>query len=124
MAVLAGQDVRPGGTADGIGAEGILEEHALPGDAIDVRGGGDLVEETTWVSRDGIAGVVVREHEDDVGLLAHGRSGQCAESEAEKMCEDAFHGRGESRAGQGAPDKPGSSLSPGMILLQGIGISG
>ena len=106
MAVLAGQDVRPGGTADGIGAEGILEEHALPGDAIDVRGGGDLVEEATWVSRDGIAGMVVRKHEDDVGLLAGGRSGQCAESEAEKMGEDAIHGRLEaeqSRARQTSP---------------------
>ena len=79
VAVLAGQDVGAGRAADGIGAEGIFEKHALRGDTVDVGGGCDLIEEPARVGRDGIAGVVIGEHEDDVGLLSRGGKSQCAE---------------------------------------------
>ena len=91
MAVLAGQDVGAGGAADGIGAEGILEKHALRGDTVDVGGGCDLIEEPARVGRDGIAGVVIGEHEDDVGLLSRGGKSQCAEGRAEEADKGSIH---------------------------------
>ncbi len=98
--MLAGQDVGAGRAADGIGTEGILEKHALRGDTVDVGGGCDLIEEPARVGRDGIAGVVIREHEDDVGLLSCGRKSQCAEGRAEQADKGSLHeGDQKSRGG-------------------------
>ena len=56
------------GGADGIRAKGVLEEHALLGQAID-GGCGVQFGEATTVGPDGLRGMVVRHDEQDIWLL-------------------------------------------------------
>ena len=80
MAVLSAHDDGAGGTADGVGAERVFEEHAVSGELVDFRGGVDGFEPAI-VGADGVGGVVVGEEEDDVGALLLGE--EC-EREQEK----------------------------------------
>jgi len=66
--VFAGQNRGTGWAADGISAERVVKDHAFFGDAIDVRGRGNLVKAFA-VSGDGFGGVVVGEDEDDIRVL-------------------------------------------------------
>ena len=68
VVVLAGESTGAGGGADRVGAEGVFEEHALVGEAVDVGGGGDLGEAAA-VGADGVGGVVVGHDVEDVGRL-------------------------------------------------------
>ena len=63
--VLACLDRGPHGTADGVGHVALLEEHAIPGQRIDVGRGGVLLEPGI-VGPDRLVGVVVREDEQNV----------------------------------------------------------
>lgn len=65
VGVLAREDGGTGWAADGISAEGPLEQHAFLGDAIDVRGRGNFIE-TSAVSGNGFQGMVIGEDENDV----------------------------------------------------------
>lgn len=78
--MFPGEDVGAGGSADAVGAEGMVEAHAFLGDAVDAGGGGDFIEESAGVARDGIGGVVVRKEEEDVGSFV---GGELADAEKE-----------------------------------------
>ena len=70
VGVFSGEDGGAGGGAEGVGGEGVLEAHPFFGEA--VKGGG--LDVFVPVATEGLAGVVVGENEDDVGLwLRHRR---------------------------------------------------
>ena len=69
VGVLAGEDRRPAGRADGVGHEAVGEPHALRGDAVDLRGRVDL----RAVAADRLGGVVVGHDEEDIGRAGHVR---------------------------------------------------
>ena len=70
MGVLTGYDGGSTGSANGIRTEGVLEQHALLGQAID-GGRGIQLGQTTTVGPDSLRGMVIRHDEQDVGLLGH-----------------------------------------------------
>jgi hypothetical protein len=67
VVVLAGQDARPAGAADGVRDQAAVEPDALLADPVDVRGVDELPR--VAVGADRLVGVVVGEDQDDVGLL-------------------------------------------------------
>ena len=71
VVVLAGQYAGPGRRADRIGAEGVAEEGALLGQAVQVWGRGELGEAPA-IGGNGVGGVVVRHDEQHVGLAGGG----------------------------------------------------
>ena len=66
--VLAGEDAGARRAADRVGAIRTLENRALLGEAVDVRGGRDVLEAAA-VGRDGLQRVVVGKQENDVGAF-------------------------------------------------------
>ena len=66
VAVLAGEQAGPAGTADGVGHETLREDHARIGQAVDVRG----LYEPVAIGADGLVRVVVTHDVDDVERLA------------------------------------------------------
>ena len=87
VAVFAGEDHRPRGAADGVGAETVLEQRALAGKPVDVR----RFDQLRAVGRDGGRGMVVGKDEQDVraggGLRARGDVGGPCRRPAHKHCE-------------------------------------
>lgn len=65
MAVLAREDDRAAGTADGVRAEGIVEEHPFRGEPIEVRG----LDQVAAVGADRVVGVVIAHDEHDIGAF-------------------------------------------------------
>ena len=70
MGVLTRDYSGPTGSTDGIRTKGILELHALLGEAID-GGRGIQLGQATAVGTDGLRGMVIRHDEQDIGLLRH-----------------------------------------------------
>ena len=48
--MFSGQDIGTGGTADAVGAEGMIKAHAFLGDAVDAGSGGDFIEESAGIA--------------------------------------------------------------------------
>ena len=67
VVVLSGQDAGPGRRADRVGAEGVGEEGALLGKAVDRRGRGDFGKATV-VGGNPMCGMIIGHDEKDVGL--------------------------------------------------------
>ena len=67
VVVGAGEDGGPAGGADAVGAEAVVEAHALVGDAVEVGGAVDAAP----VAAHGVGGVVVGHDEEDVGTGIH-----------------------------------------------------
>lgn len=65
VGVLTGEEGGAAGSADGVGYEGVGEAGAIGGEAVEVRG---LVY-LGAVSGNGVLGVIVREHENDVRVI-------------------------------------------------------
>ena len=71
VAVFARQDAGARGARDGVGHVAVLEEHAFAGQPVQIGG----LDQPVVVAAQGLAGVVVGHHDDDVGLARRlGRS--------------------------------------------------
>ena len=68
MAVLSAHDDGARGPANGVGAEGILKEHAVVGKFVDF-GGRVYRFEPAIISAYGVRGMVIGEEKDDIGPL-------------------------------------------------------
>ena len=68
MAVLTAHDDGARGPANGVGAEGILKEHAVVGKFVDF-GGRVYRFEPAIISAYGVRGMVIGEEKDDIGPL-------------------------------------------------------
>ena len=90
VAVLSGEQRGPAGRADRIGAEGVLEDHALRGEAVE-RGRGVERGQASAVGSERVRGMVVGHDEQDVGLVGGGQGGTRGK-ETERGEEQAFHG--------------------------------
>lgn len=93
VAVLAGEDTCAGGTADGVGTEGIDESGAFVGDPVNIRRLIDL----GAVGANGLECVIVTEDENDVGLFLcchrRGRQQQGQKEEKGALHEYGFNPR-------------------------------
>jgi hypothetical protein len=91
VAVLPGQDHCPGRTANGIGYTGIVEQHALVGNPVDVG----CFYEMIRVGTDGLVRMIIRHDEKDIGWLfyrpgATGAQEDTADPDQQKVI-DNFH---------------------------------
>lgn len=80
MVVLAGDDAGAAGGADGVGAEGVLENHALGCELVEGRGGVEFFQQGS-VGADRLGGVVVTHDEQDVGSVLGYERGEVAQKE-------------------------------------------